>query len=92
MSLRRYHIQVTGRVQGVGFRFFTQRAARNRRVSGWVRNRGDGSVEAEAQGTDAAVEAFLGDLREGPPMGFVREVKTWDESVVEGEKGFDIRF
>lgn len=58
---------VAGRVQGVGFRWFAQRAADALRLSGWVRNRRDGTVEAEVVGERAVVQACIDRLREGPP-------------------------
>ena len=59
---------VTGRVQGVGFRYFVQRNAARIGVGGWVRNRRDGSVEAVASGTEAQLAAFEAALRTGPPL------------------------
>lgn len=58
--------QVTGRVQGVGFRHFTVTQARLLQLTGWVRNNPDGSVSGEACGTQAALEAFQDNLRQGP--------------------------
>ena len=55
--------RVTGRVQGVGFRWFAKETAEALAVTGWVRNVSDGSVEGEAQGTLEAVESFLSALR-----------------------------
>ncbi len=60
------HLVVHGRVQGVGFRNYLEYQARRHGVGGWVRNRSDGSVEAVAQGTVAAVEAFIECARRGP--------------------------
>ena len=57
---------VNGRVQGVGFRYFTQDAARREGVTGWVRNRPDGSVEAFVEGDDEAVVRIERALRSGP--------------------------
>lgn len=72
---------VAGRVQGVGFRWFTQRAADALRLSGWVRNRRDGTVEAEVIGERAAVEACIGKLREGPPGSAVDRLDVeWAEA------------
>jgi len=57
---------VRGRVQGVGFRFFAERAARSLGVLGWVRNLPDGAVETVVEGEDAAVEEYLVRLGRGP--------------------------
>jgi acylphosphatase len=57
---------VSGRVQGVGFRFFARRAALAEGVFGWVRNREDGTVETVADGDAAAVERYLERLKSGP--------------------------
>jgi len=59
------HLLVTGRVQGVGFRWFTQRAAAQAGCTGWVRNLADGRVELVAEGGDGA----LGQLREAVQAG-----------------------
>jgi len=61
------HLVVAGRVQGVGFRWFTRSAAEALALSGWVRNRRDGTVEAEVVGEPAAVQACIERLRRGPP-------------------------
>ena len=64
MSCRR--AVVSGRVQGVGFRYFAERAARKAGVAGWVRNLPDGRVETVVEGSDGAVEAYLAEIRKGP--------------------------
>ncbi|MEK6594849.1 MAG: acylphosphatase [Pseudomonadota bacterium] len=69
------HLQISGRVQGVGFRFHMQRKARELSVTGWVRNRRDGSVEAMTQGTPEAVEAMITWSRRGPGSAVVSAVK-----------------
>ena len=58
MDLIARHYLISGRVQGVGFRYFAERAARYAGVTGWVRNLADGSVEVHAKGTPAEVEKF----------------------------------
>ena len=60
------HIIVTGRVQGVGFRYFTVRCANDLSLCGWVRNLPDGSVEAVIQGPDEKIEEMIGLLKQGP--------------------------
>ena len=72
---------VSGRVQGVGFRFFAERAARTSGVSGWVRNRPDGSVETVAEGEREAVARYLEMLRSGPPGSRVTSVVDEDTEV-----------
>lgn len=73
-TLRRVHLLVRGRVQGVFFRASAAAEAERLRLTGWVRNRTDGSVEAEAQGPAPAVEAFLAWCRRGPPAARVEGV------------------
>jgi len=63
---RTVRVVVDGRVQGVGYREFCRRAALARGVSGWVRNRSDGAVEALLAGAAADVEGTLADMRRGP--------------------------
>jgi acylphosphatase len=61
------HVVIRGRVQGVGFRAWTEVTALERRLQGWVRNRRDGSVEAVFVGLEADVLAMIEDCRAGPP-------------------------
>jgi len=68
-------LRIEGRVQGVGFRWWTQRQARALGLRGWVRNRSDGAVEALAIGEPAALEAFLAACGEGPAGAAVRSVE-----------------
>jgi acylphosphatase len=68
------HVVVTGRVQGVGFRAWTQHQAELRGLEGWVRNRRDGAVEAVFAGPPEPVEAMLHALREGPAHAAVNRV------------------
>jgi acylphosphatase len=64
--MKRMGYRVTGRVQGVGFRAYAVRLARECSVVGWVRNEADGSVSVEAAGSDAALLSFAAGLRMGP--------------------------
>jgi acylphosphatase len=83
---------VTGRVQGVGFRWSAVREARRLGLRGWVRNDDDGSVEVEAEGPPPQLDAFLAWLHHGPPGAFVSGVHTRPvpPGSVRGE--FDIDF
>ncbi len=66
---------ISGEVQGVGYRFFAQRAAARHQVLGYVRNLKDGRVEAFAEGEAASVEAFKHDLATGPAHAFVENIE-----------------
>lgn len=66
MTIIARHLIIRGRVQGVFFRGWTVETARKLGLSGWVRNRADGTVEAVAEGDAAAVESFLVLARDGP--------------------------
>jgi acylphosphatase len=69
-------VLVSGAVQGVGFRWFTRRAAQRHGLAGWVRNRDDGSVEIAASGPDEALERFLAEVRRGPSGAYVQSVRN----------------
>jgi len=81
MIARRYF--VSGRVQGVGFRYFAQRSAAKHQVRGYVTNLDDGRVEAFVEGTEHAVLAFKDDLTAGPPFSAVAML----EEIVEDPTG-----
>ena len=68
------HVQVPGRVQGVGFRWFGRQTARRLGISGWVRNNPDGSVEIAARGDETALEQLENTVAKGPPGAFVKAV------------------
>ena len=89
MEVERKHITVYGIVQGVGFRFAVERAARTRRVAGWVRNRPDGTVEAVFEGDPEDVEALVDFCRRGPRGSQVERVHVAAESP-EGLSGFRV--
>ena len=71
-------LRVEGRVQGVGFRQFMLRTARELGITGWVRNRRDGSVEAVIAGTSEAVHTMLERARHGPPQAMVSDLVIAD--------------
>jgi acylphosphatase len=84
-------IVVSGRVQGVGFRFFAQSAAVREGLHGWVRNLPDGRVEISAEGDAEALERFEHRVRHGPPGARVEEVDIVDVGATGSDSGFTIR-
>jgi Acylphosphatases len=86
----RRRVTARGRVQGVGFRYTCARAARAVGVSGWVRNRADGTVEAVFEGEPGAVEQLIEWMRSGPPGALVTGVDIAAEKP-SGAPGFEIR-
>ena len=87
---RSAHLSIRGRVQGVGYRDWTARKARELGLSGWVRNRLDGSVEAVISGTDTLVAAMIAECHSGPPPARVDaiDVSAWTDPI---EPGFEVR-
>jgi acylphosphatase len=85
------HYLIKGRVQGVGFRFFTQDAAAREGLHGWVRNTESGAVEVAAEGDADALERFERHLRHGPPHARVESVQVTDEYATGRDSGFSIR-
>lgn len=89
MKVKRY--RVTGRVQGVGFRYFVYREAQALGIDGWVRNMADGTVEALVEATDEDHVRFRRRLEEGPRLSRVTNVEEFDELEAPVAPGFDIR-
>jgi acylphosphatase len=89
MTSRR--LRITGRVQGVGFRYAMQREAARLGVSGWVRNRLDGSVEAHLHGAVETVDALAGWARRGPPGAHVDAVEEAPAAEDAPQSGFELR-
>jgi acylphosphatase len=85
-------LRISGRVQGVGFRAFVADEAESRELSGWVRNRGDGSVEASIAGEDEIVDEMVEICRRGPYGAHVENVaiEPASESDLTGHSGFKI--
>ena len=86
----RRRVVVSGLVQGVWFRDSCRTEARREHVHGFVRNRADGSVEAEFEGPEAAVERMIAWCRSGPPRAHVDDV-TVERIDTVGEPGFRVR-
>jgi acylphosphatase len=89
---RAVRASVRGRVQGVGFRWFVARRARELALTGWVRNAMDGTVEVAAVGAAERVEALLAALRLGPPLAGVQsgEVDERPSTAVDMNAEFEI--
>ena len=88
----RWRLRITGRVQGVGFRYFTMTAARDLGLAGWVRNQPDGSVLTEVQGSSEGVERFRMEVHRGPRFSRVGEVQVDSlEPDETAHTGFEIR-
>ncbi|MBN2045587.1 MAG: acylphosphatase [Anaerolineales bacterium] len=71
----RLHAVISGRVQGVGFRGFTATAAQRSGITGWVRNRINGTVEAVAEGDQVSLEVFLREISKGPGSSYVDDIE-----------------
>ena len=82
---------IGGRVQGVGFRYFTQEAAAREGLTGWVRNRPDGRVEAYIEGEAETVTRLERALRRGPPAARVDDVEAESELPSGEYSGFVIK-
>ena len=87
--MRRVHVVVSGDVQGVGYRYTMRIVAREAGAAGWVRNRRDGTVEAEIEGTPEQVDEVLDWMSEGPPGASVLSASV-TESAPTGERGFEV--
>lgn len=90
--MQRIHIWVKGVVQGVGFRYFTIRKARESDISGWVRNTIDGGVEIVAEGEEWQLKDFIENVKLGPSHSTVTGVEIEEEEYRDEFKGFEVRF
>jgi len=86
----RKRLLIRGRVQGVGFRWFTRDTAAAMGVSGWVRNLHDGDVEAEAEADPETLRRFIAELKTGLPFARVDAMTETDIPARGEEKPFDI--
>lgn len=87
--MKAVRVRVSGRVQGVWFRAWTESRATSLGLSGWVRNRDDGDVEALFAGADEAVEAMIEECRAGPPGARVSAVAA-EPASAPGSPGFRV--
>ncbi|MDM9379896.1 acylphosphatase [Chlorogloeopsis sp. ULAP01] len=89
-QLIRAHVFISGRVQGVGYRFATVDTASQLGLSGWVRNLPDGRVEAVFEGVQEVVEEMIRWCHQGPPAAIVKDVVV-EYAQPEGLRRFDVR-
>ncbi|CEI64102.1 hypothetical protein FVEN_g8952 [Fusarium venenatum] len=87
---KRVYFSVEGRVQGVGFRYFTQKRAQEYGVTGWCRNTKDEKVEGEAQASEEVLSKFLKDVDDGPRSARVTKVSQEERQIIEGESDFTV--
>ncbi|OGR83455.1 MAG: hypothetical protein A2901_01685 [Elusimicrobia bacterium RIFCSPLOWO2_01_FULL_54_10] len=87
----RMHMLIKGKVQGVGYRFFTVQAANKMGLKGWVQNLPDGDVEAEVQGTEELISSFVNHLKKGHAWARVDSMQTEPLPEKSGESDFEIR-
>jgi len=87
----RYAGQVSGRVQGVGFRYFVQQRAQRLGITGWVQNQPDGTVKMEIQGLPDKLAALQAALRNGRALIRVETLELTEQTPLAGEQGFSIR-
>ena len=91
-EIKRFHVIIEGRVQGVFFRAYTRDEAVKLGLSGWVRNRTDGSVEALIEGKEVAVKKMLQWFHQGSPHSQVVKVLATEESPVDENRTFEIHY
>ena len=92
MGKSRYKVLVKGIVQGVNFRYYTQRQALKYSITGWVRNLPDGSVAAVFEGEEQDVEAMVQWCRQGPPSAQVTELIAQPEEYRGEFSSFSVKF
>ncbi len=90
--MKRIHVKIFGKVQGVGFRVSTKMMAKTLGIKGWIRNCEDGSVEAVFEGKESSVEKILEWCKRGPPLARVDGVEVKEEKYKGDFRNFEIRF
>ncbi|WP_026825491.1 acylphosphatase [Exiguobacterium marinum] len=85
------HLIVSGRVQGVGFRYFSQETAQQYGIKGWVRNQSDGTVELHVEGPEQDIEAFKKAVKDGNRFVGVEKIEE-KETENQAFRSFDIKY
>ena len=91
-NIKTYRILVSGRVQGVGFRYFAESVAEKYGIRGYVRNTADGRVEIECQGDDEEIRPFMDDIRKGPAFSMVTDVRVEDFKSSRKYNFFEVKY
>lgn len=89
--MKRLSVIVSGRVQGVSFRFYTKETAVTHHLTGWVQNAFNGDVEMEVQGDEKALDIFMEKVKLGPPLSDVRNCRVKEIPLEKDETVFRIR-
>ncbi len=87
-----YEITVTGRVQGVGYRYFALNRAQEFGITGWVKNTVDGNVEIVAQGDEPTLKTYVDFLRLGPTLSRVDKITTYKSEVITVFDNFSVKY
>ena len=87
-----YEIKITGRVQGVGFRYFVLQKAKEQNIKGWVKNSRDGSVEIIAQGDETDMITFLDYLQFGPTRARVNKISKYKTELLSDFDNFSVKY
>ncbi|MBC8003991.1 MAG: acylphosphatase [Verrucomicrobia bacterium] len=91
MALKQVYIVITGRVQGVGFRYFALDKAEEYQITGWVRNTFDGKVEMEACGEATSLDTFIDWMKMGPARAIIHTFTVNDVSPQRNFTNFTVR-
>jgi acylphosphatase len=91
MPVKSIYLVISGRVQGVGFRYFARQKAQELQISGWVKNTPDGKLEIEAEGDSQNLDAFIEWMRIGPSRAVVRSFSNSEVSPIRNFTNFIIR-
>jgi acylphosphatase len=87
-----YEINISGRVQGVGFRYFAQQKAKEMGITGWVKNSADGGVVIVAQGIEAEIKTFIDYLYIGPNRSHVDKISTCMMQITTVFDSFSVKY
>ena len=90
--MQRLHAFISGRVQGVSFRYYARRTAAQLQLTGWVRNLADGRVETVAEGPEAQLKEYLHFLQRGSPAAVVSAVDVEWAAAEGNQTGFEVRW